>query len=136
MKMLKITTLLTAALLTSGCATIFSGTTQTISVQAVDQGTNQPLTDISCTIADSKGMIYPVAGNPGSILVTKGNGALIPTCKKAGYVQTSFGVGDSFNGVTFVNVLFWPGFLVDAATGATSKYPSHIKIVMEKVAKK
>ncbi|AIL65251.1 hypothetical protein NOVO_04345 [Rickettsiales bacterium Ac37b] len=30
-----------------------------------------------------------------------------------------------------VNVLFWPGFIVDAATGAVHKAPSHITVFME-----
>ena len=80
-------------------------------------------------------MLYTVPSNPGSVLVTKGAGALTPNCVKAGYVQKSFGVGDSFNAVTIVNILFWPGFIVDAMNGSMHKYPSHIAVIMDKTAK-
>ncbi len=116
-----------------GCATIFTGTTQTINLQAIDAQTSQPLSGVSCTIADGKGMIYSIPSNPGSVLVTKGAGGITPNCRKDGYVQKSFGVGDSFNAVTMINILFWPGFIVDAMTGSMHKYPSHITVVMEKV---
>ena len=67
-----------------------------------------------------------------SLLREKDFGAITPQCKKKGYVQKSFGVGSSFSAVTMVNILFWPGFIVDAMSGAASKYPSHITVIMEK----
>jgi hypothetical protein len=44
----------------------------------------------------------------------------------------NFGVGDSFNSVTLINILFWPGFIVDGVSGATHEYPSHISVYMKK----
>jgi hypothetical protein len=115
----------------AACATIITGTTQRIDVQVIDSSNNL-ISDAKCKIIDGKGINYIVASNPGTITVTKGNGALTPMCTKAGYKQTSFGMGQSFNAVSIVNVLFWPGFIVDAATGAITEYPSHIVVYMEK----
>lgn len=74
--------------------------------------------------------MYPVLTNPGEIIVRKGKGPLRPDCKKAGFVQQSVGVGESFNALTIVNVLFWPGFIVDVVTGSMQKYPSHMSVMM------
>lgn len=120
-----------AVTLLSGCATVLTGTSQNITLQAINAKTNEPLEDVVCTIRDSNGMIYAVPSNPGTVNINKGRGGLIPQCKKDGYKQLSYGVGDSFNAITIVNVLFWPGFLVDAATGSLNKYPSHISVMME-----
>lgn len=124
-----------SALVASSCATIFSGTTQMINVQIVDEATNEPLEGVQCRVTDGKGLIFPVSGNPGQFTATKGNGPLTPSCKKEGYVQTSFGMGESFNGVTLINVLFWPGFIVDGVSGAMKDYPSHMTIMMKKSSK-
>jgi hypothetical protein len=120
------------ALTLAGCATIFSGTTQTINVQVVDENTNKVIPNARCNITDGKGRVYAVSSNPATITVTKGQGALDTRCKAAGYRQKQVGVGESFNAWTVANVLFWPGLLVDAATGAVQKYPSHITVLMER----
>lgn len=117
----------------AGCATVFTGTTQRIDVQAIDTVNHQVIPGASCTVTDGQGAELAVAGNPGSVVVTKGKGALNVRCHRQGYVQKQVGVGQSFNGWTIVNVLFWPGVLVDAATGAIQKYPSHITVLMEPV---
>lgn len=121
------------ALLLNSCATILSGTTQTVHVQAVDSTNNQILEGASCFLTDGQGIAYPIHSNPGSVVIAKGKGALNPTCKKLGYVQKNFGVGESFNALTIVNILFWPGFIVDAVSGSMHKYPSHISVFMEPV---
>jgi hypothetical protein len=133
--MIKKLLILLPALALVGCATIFTGTTQNINIQAIDTKTNQPVSDVSCTLTDGKGVVYAIPSNPGSVLVSKGSGAITPNCRKEGYVQKTFGAGDSFNAVTMINILFWPGFIVDAMSGSMHKYPSHITVVMEKTIK-
>jgi hypothetical protein len=115
----------------AGCATVFSGTTQRIDVQAVNIVNHQPILGARCTVIDGQGAELLVGSNPGSVVVTKGKGALNVRCVRPGYVQKQVGVGQSFNAWTIVNVLFWPGLLVDAATGAIVNYPSHITVLME-----
>lgn len=121
------------SMLLTSCATLFSGTTQTINVKIVDSADNQLLSKVSCTVSDGSGGTYAIVKNPSIIHVTKGKGTIIIMCKKPGYRQMNMAVGDSFNALTVVNVLFWPGFIVDAASGAYKKYPSHYLISMEKV---
>jgi len=122
-----------AMLSVQSCSTVFSGTTQSINIQALDSANNQPLEGCTCVVYDSSGGQYVVNGNPGVVSVKRGHDALQVTCKKEGYKQLNTAVGDSFNGTTLVNILFWPGFIVDAATGAMKKYPSHYSVSMEKI---
>lgn len=124
-----------ASLLTAGCATIFTGTTQTIHVRAVDMSNNQLLSGANCQLTDGNGRIYDIAGNPGTAVVSKGQGAMSAQCIKPGYQQKQVGVGENFNSVTLINILFWPGFIVDAVTGTIQKYPSYVNVVMTRAGK-
>lgn len=119
----------------SGCATIFSGTTQTIHVKVTDTSTGDVLEGASCVTQEDNGGTATVDTNTGAIIVKRGQGSLNILCKKTGYRQVNTMVGDSFNAVSLVNILFWPGFLVDFGTGAIKKYPSHYVINMEKTSK-
>lgn len=132
MKIGKFVTAVIACVILSGCATVFSGTSQNITLQAINADNNELLEGVTCTIRDGNGMLYILHSNPGSVEVKKGQGALTPVCKKKGYTQLSYGVGDSFDALTIVNVLFWPGFIVDAVTGSMQKYPSHIMVTMKR----
>ncbi len=123
-----------AVLVLGGCATIFTGSTSNVNLQAVDSADNKILENVSCTLTDGDGTVYTIAANPGSVIVSKGKGTLRADCKKKGYVQQNMGVAETINGVTFVNVLFWPGFIVDAVTGTMHKYPANVTIQMKKQA--
>lgn len=130
---MKLKSFVTALLIMTltGCATIFSGTSQTINVKVVDATTQVPLQNVSCVVSDGNNS-YTMAGNPSAINISKG-GHVVINCSKPGYRQLNMAVGDSFNAVTIVNVLFWPGFIVDAVSGAYKKYPSHYLINMQRV---
>lgn len=43
------------------------------------------------------------------------------TVKKAGYESQTQTVNSKFQPVGLLNILFWPGFIIDAATGSTVK---------------
>ncbi|MBS0352043.1 MAG: hypothetical protein JSR33_12860 [Proteobacteria bacterium] len=124
------------AALMGGCASMVSGTTQTIYVQALDQKTNQRIPNAHCVIRDSKNNTYAINGNPGSILISKGQGALHTQCKAPGYVQNAVGTGPTFDAWTIGNIIFPLGVVVDVVTGAVQKYPDHITVLMVKAAKK
>lgn len=118
----------------SGCATIVSGTTQPIHLQAIDSRTHTLIPGAMCTLSDKTGRTYYYNSNPGTVIVTKGQGALTAHCQRPGYIQKEVGVGQSFNAWTIANViLFWPGVFIDAYSGAMQKYPSHITVLMEPV---
>lgn len=114
----------------AGCATIMTGSSQQVNVQAIDANTHQVLPGAVCTVVDGEGNTLPVPSNPGTVLVNKGKGTLQVRCTRPGYRQSQIGVGQSFNAWTIVNVLFWPGLIVDAASGAMQKYPSYITVLM------
>lgn len=122
--------LLAATLMLTACATMMSGSTQTVYLQAIDSRTHQVIPGAMCTVTDDKGRVYAFNSNPGSIIVSKNKGALSVNCQKAGYRQTQMGVGQSFNAWTIADVIFWPGIIVDVVTGAVTKYPSHITVLM------
>ena len=133
--MIKITTvaiLVSTLFVLGGCATIISGTSQVIHVQAIDKNTQQIIPNAKCTITNSKGVTYPVYGSPGSVNVPKEYGGLQTHCTAKGYRQTGVGVGESFNAWTLIDIIFWPSFFVDAATGAAKKYPPYITVLMQK----
>jgi len=123
------------AAMASGCASMISGTTQTLYVQAIDQSTNQPIPNAKCVIKDSKNNTYAVRGNPGSLLISKGQGALQTECSAPGYVQNAVGTGPSFDAWTIGNIIFPLGVVVDVVTGAVTKYPDHITVLMTKNSK-
>lgn len=131
MKKLVLASAVALSLATAGCATVLTGTTQDVNVQAINSKTHQVIPGARCTVTDGAGQAFPVGGNPGRVILTKGKGALNVKCAKSGYKQGRIGVGQSFNAFSVVNVLFWPGLLVDAATGAIQKYPSHITVLMD-----
>ena len=72
-----------------------------------------------------------LTSNPAVIKVSKQGGVHI-TCTKKGYTQLNTSVYDSFNNTTLVNILFWPGFIVDGLTGAYKKIPSFYVVSMKK----
>src|ERR1700734_3604302 len=114
---------MSVALLVAGCASIVSGTNQTIYVQAIDQTTKQRIPNAKCVMKDSKNNTYVLQGNPSSILINKGQGALHTECSAPGYVQNAVGTGATFDKWTIGNIIFWPGVIVDVVTGAVTKYP-------------
>lgn len=124
-----ISAILTTSLLT-GCATIISGSTQNVNVQAVNAITHKTIPNAKCALTDAKNVTYPVPTNPGSVLIPRVYGGLNADCHAPGYYQQSVGAGSSFNAWTVADILFWPGAIVDAATGAAKKYPSHITVLM------
>lgn len=123
--------ILVSSVLMSSCATIFSGTTQDLSIKVVDSTSDRPLEAVSCKVTDSRGYEYSVPSNPGSVNIKKGSGTLSIVCHKKGYRQVNMAIGDSFSAVAAVNILFLPGLAVDAITGAWKEYPSHYVVMME-----
>lgn len=101
----------------SGCATIMSGSSQTVHVQVVDENTHNVIKDAKCTVTNARGVEYPIDKNPGTVQLPKVYGNLEVKCHAKDYYQHSIGVGSSFNAWTLGNIIFWPGLIVDAATG-------------------
>jgi len=113
----------------SGCATITSGTTQTIFVDTV----NAP--GANCKGIDTKGREYYWTNTPSSSWVHKGDGPLKITCEKPGFRETVFTVDEEISGAIVGNLIAGGliGVLVDSASGAAQEYPSVVKFPMEPV---
>ena len=104
---LAIATLLTA-LFCAGCATIFSSGPQTLTLNS-----------------DPSGATYqygPYSGKtPATLQASRDDLAHIATFSLPGYQNATVPVETGVQGVTWVDVLFWPGFIVDFMTGNAFK---------------
>ena len=129
MKKLKRFLLASSVLLLTGCASVISGTTQEVHVKVVDAD-NTMIKHATCMVVNGS-TDYEFDGNPSTITVNK-NAPLVIKCRAKGYKQKSTSFGKSFDTTTLVNVLFWPGFLVDGVNGSMHKYPSHVIVEMQK----
>lgn len=125
--MKKIFVLIAASFTLSACATIVSGTQQTVFVET-------PFMEgASCSLVDSKNGIWHIPHTPAATTVTKGNGPLNVTCKKSGYITATTSVDEDLAGATFGNIILGGGIgiFVDAASGAAQKYPDKIIVWMQ-----
>jgi hypothetical protein len=94
----------------SGCATIFTGSNDNITFKSVPEGAKVEINGNS------------VGRTPVTVPVKR---ALTPPqvmLKLDGYDQRSILLQNGFNGISILNIFFWPGFIVDAATGTLMKY--------------
>ena len=110
------------SVLTSGCATITSGTSQTIAVETSKN--DAPIVGANCRVVTSKGVWNVVT--PGTFQISKSSDDAKISCEKA-----EDGKGDAvakagFKGNTVGNVLIGGiiGIGVDALTGAMWAYPT------------
>jgi len=99
-----------ATLLLSGCATVFTGTKQTVQINS-----SPPAADIE--VDGVKVGVTPMA-----VPLKKGFIGQTLTLKLDGYESKTFQPQTAFNAVSVVNFLFIPGFIIDAATGSMMKY--------------
>jgi hypothetical protein len=116
---------LAAALLASGCATLTTGSSQTVTVQTDPAGA-------VCTFRRDGEVIGIINPTPGTISVQKHRLDIDVRCTKDGYLDEAGLVGSKFQAMTFGNILFGGliGVVVDAASGAAMQYDPAITIVM------
>ena len=104
----------------SSCATLFTGTKQTVQINSEPQGAKVQVDGLDR------------GETPAAVKLKKGNDGQIVTLKKDGYKTRTFQPQTDFNGVAALNlfnVLFWG---IDAATGALWKYsPKFYEIELE-----
>ncbi len=102
--------LFTTLLFTSGCATIFTGTKQTIQLDSEPSGAMVQVDGIDR------------GETPLALSLQKGNEGQVIRLEKEGYRARTFQAQTTFNGVAVLNLfnlLFWG---IDAASGALWKY--------------
>lgn len=113
-----------AALGLSGCASIVSGTTQSIVI------TTPPTTGANCVLQSPSGS-WTVT-TPGSVALDKSKNDITIKCTKDGFQEAASVIPATFQGWTVGNILLGGliGLGVDAATGALNEYPNAFEVPM------
>ena len=114
-------------LLVSGCATLVSGTSQSIVVDVINAK------GATCTGVDKKGKRYHWPNTPSATTVHKGDGPMVLTCEKKGFKKTTHSFDETLVAATLGNIILGGGIgvLVDAASGAAQEYPTKVSVIME-----
>jgi hypothetical protein len=112
-----------ALVLLSGCATLTTSSSQTVTL------TTDP-TGAACTFKRDGKVVGIVNPTPGSLMVSKSHTAIDVACVKEGYLDSTGTVGSKFQAMTFGNILFGGivGIVIDAASGATAEYEPQITV--------
>jgi hypothetical protein len=132
MKLPRVLVALCIALMTPGCAAIFDGTTQQISVN-----TTPP--DARCKLMRLAAPIGEIASTPGAVTIQKTKHDITIVCSKSGYVDATYMNHSGVAGAAFANIL--GGILtggiawgIDSASGADNKYESQVNMTLLPVA--
>jgi hypothetical protein len=117
--------LLLLVMLTSGCATLTKGGSQTVTVDTDPSGA-------TCTLMRDAKLVAIVNPTPGSVPVEKAQGTVAVACRKQGYLEAAGNLASEFQAMTFGNILFGGiiGIAVDAASGAMHQYPDSVTITL------
>ncbi len=94
----------------SGCATIFSGTSDNVTIKSVPNGAKVEING------------NPIGRTP---ITTPIKRSLTPPqvqLKLEGYDSRSIALQNSFNSISLFNLFFLPAWLIDAVTGSMMKY--------------
>jgi hypothetical protein len=102
---------------TGGCATVVTGTSQTINV------TTEP-SAAACQLARRGASLGIVNPTPGSLKVEKSSDDIDITCRKKGYLDASARLPSTFQGWTLGNIVIGGviGVAIDASSGAMHEY--------------
>ena len=127
MKSFKFLPAIAAVLSLTACATVVSGTQQSLFVDTPH------VEGAQCQLKDSKAGAWYLPSTPGTVTVQKGNGPMNIVCKKGGYATGVLSVDEAVAGATFGNILLGGGIgiFVDAASGAAQKYPDQVVVWMK-----
>ena len=101
--------LLTAASGSAGCATIFASGPDVVNINSTPEGARVKLDGLR------------IGKTPMTATVERSSVGIV-TLDLNGYEQETAQIRKSFNAVSLVNILFWPGFLVDAVTDNIQKH--------------
>ncbi|OSM05090.1 hypothetical protein [Magnetofaba australis] len=124
--MKKTLSLIACAALLSGCATMAKG----MDGGMIEVHSNTPA---ECEFTDAMGT--RTFSIPGQIKADASSGPGVVMCHADGFLDMTQQIDTEFNGATVGNILLGGviGLVVDAATGNTSAYPSHVIVSMEPV---
>ena len=117
------------AALTSGCATITGGETQSIMVASRDKS-GTAVADAQCTLESPRGKWSVVT--PASVTVARSSDDIQVECKKEGMAPGLAKLISRAHGGMFGNIIFGGGIgaLIDHSKGTGYEYPNVATIVM------
>jgi hypothetical protein len=122
------------SLTVTGCATIFSSSKQTISVQTIAKG--KTVSGAQCQLTNLKGTYFLIS--PGTVTVNKANDPLIIKCEKDGFEPGIVNAVSSVGGAAMANILFLGlgtviGGAIDAGSGAAFNYADLVTVALGEV---
>ena len=94
----------------SACGTLFSGTEQDI---RFDANVKETRIFIDGTEVCKTPCVYPLEKKSGSTVIV---------AKKKGYDDKQIVLKSHFNNISILNLIFWPAWLIDVATGGMWRY--------------
>lgn len=123
MKKIILTGTLACSILLTSCASVTSGTRQTISVSTT------PVPGAQCNLHNDKGK-WQLEKTPSDVIVNKSNKELIITCEKKGYHKGKVKVKHTVNHIVWGNILLGGiiGLVVDHSNGAAYQYPKSVTV--------
>jgi len=101
----------------NGCASIAGDNSKIVHVSSKPEGAKVYANNV------------PVGTTPTQILVNDTWSPTLITLKKKGYEDTNTQVNTSFQKVGLLNIFFWPGFIIDAATGNMMKVTPESRVI-------
>ena len=109
----------------TGCATITTGTTQSIAINTEPQGAD-------CSFTRENVLVARINPTPGAASVSKSKGAIGVLCKRAEYQDVAGTIESKFQDATAGNILLGGliGVAIDSASGAMNKYPESVTFTM------
>lgn len=124
-KPLMASTLAVAISLATGCATVTTGSSQTLTVSTIPDGA-------TCLMLRDGETVGAINGTPGSVTVDKDSDPINVECTLEGHQASSESVESKFQGATLGNVLIGGviGIAIDAGSGAMNKYPSSVELIL------
>lgn len=135
MKNINTLMMISLGVMATGCATMFSGTTQAVQINATSNG--QPMQEAYCTLQNSRGSWSAVSpdtvvirrdGNPLSVRCTSKDNQMIGTASIEPYYNTT-----NLWNIPLTIAWILPGavgWIVDGASGTTNEYQSTVSIRM------
>ena len=114
----------TVALALTGCASIISGTSQTITINSNPPGAQ-------CNLL-REGLVIGSVTTPGGTLVKKTKHDIHIECKKEGYQDATAVLTSDIEGATWGNIILGGGigWAIDSAAGADNKYEEQITVTL------
>ena len=99
-----------AMVFVSGCASIFTSMSDPISFDSRPEGAKVQVNGMH------------VGRTPVTVPIKRSLSTPQVKVSLDGYESQYLMLQNTFNGVAFLDIFFWPGFIIDAATGAIMKY--------------